>query len=422
VHHSAGLQNSTYAKVFLRCRADIQPRLGPCVGFSSSIVPEHPGKVINLPYYKGVIDELTRAGHERHAQDVADLLLRLRTRLRKALPERNVDRSILLATWNLREFGRNEKFGKRLPESLLYIAEIISKFDIVAIQEVNENLHDLHSLMELLGRWWDYIVTDVTPGPSGNRERITFVFDSRKVRFDHLAGELSLAPTKKGTRQPARSPFVCAFRTGWRRIAICSVHIYYGTAKPNDPLRVKEIDAIAGLLAQRNDHRRQTPDGEPDSVILLGDFNIFNKTGDKTSQALEDHNFRVPQIMRTLPASNLGGDKHFDQIAFHDPDERLKSSRAGIFDFSTLLFPVGDAEANDSAMIRSAGEKYSACKDRDKFYENWRTFQISDHLPLWLELRTDFSEAFLAKARRGQSTRRDAGKKERKTAAKTAIV
>jgi endonuclease/exonuclease/phosphatase family metal-dependent hydrolase len=367
-----------------------------------------------MPYYKKVIDSLKAEGHEPHARDVADRLLRLRTKLRKDLPERNVDRSILVATWNLREFGRNEKFGKRLAESLLYIAEIISKFDIVAVQEVNENLHDLQDLMDLLGRWWDYIVTDVTPGASGNQERIAFVFDSRKVAFDHLAGEVSLAPTKKGTRQPARSPFVCAFRTGWRRIAICSVHIYYGTAKANDPARVEEIRSVAGLLAKRNDHRRQTPDGEPDSVILLGDFNIFNKEGDETSKALEEHKFIVPKVMRTLPASNLGGDKYFDQIAFHDPDNRLKSSCAGVFDFSTLLYPADEAEAYGGAMLRSAGEKYLASKSSKDFYRNWRTFQVSDHLPLWLELRTDFSEAFLAKTMRGASNvKNSAGKKPR---------
>src|SRR5271163_1793326 len=104
-----------------------------------------------MPYYKGVLDRLIAAGDSRSAGYVADRLLRLKTRLRKELPDRNVSHSILLATWNLREFGRNEKCGIRLEESLLYIAEIVSHFDLVAIQEVNQDLADLQRLMKLLG-------------------------------------------------------------------------------------------------------------------------------------------------------------------------------------------------------------------------------------------------------------------------------
>ncbi len=353
-----------------------------------------------MPYYKGVIDQLKNDGHPEEACKVADRILRLRTKLRNEIPDRNVDHSVLIATWNLREFGRNEKCGQRLGESILYIAEIISRFDIVAIQEVNERLADFQFLMELLGRWWEYIVTDVTPGPSGNRERIAFIYDSRKLRFDHLAGELSLAQTKKGTRQPARSPFICAFRTGWRRISLCSVHIYYGSAKADDLVRVEEIREIASLLDKRNRKRQETADGEPDSVILLGDFNIFNKSGDKTIEALEKNHFVIPKPMLDLPATNLGGDKYFDRIAFHDPTGKLRSSRAGVFDFTSVLYAEDDLSLYENAMTRSVEKKFKSSKKPGTFFREWRTFQISDHLPLWVELRTNFAEAYLAKAMR----------------------
>jgi len=55
---------------------------------------------------------------------------------------------------------------------------------------------------------WDYIVTDVTEGRSGNEERIAFVYDRRRVRFDHLAGEVSLPAAKEPVWQRARSPFL----------------------------------------------------------------------------------------------------------------------------------------------------------------------------------------------------------------------
>ena len=354
-----------------------------------------------MPYYKGVLDALKDAGHEDAAKDVAERLLRLRTRLRKEVSERNVTRSILLATWNIREFGRNQKCGRRLDESLLYIAEIISHFDLVAVQEVHQSLGDLQSLMKLLGTWWEYIVTDVTPGPSGNEERMAFIYDGRKVRFDHLAGELSLPSRRTLVRQAARSPFICAFRTGWRRISLCCVHIYYGTSKPNDIVRVGEIRAIAELLASRNEKRQNVSDGEPENVVLLGDFNIFNKIGDETSKALTDSHFVVPRAMRQLPATNLGGDKYFDQIAFHDPVGQLRSSCAGVFDFTQTIYGDTESLAYADAIERSTGKKLGDESAPDTFYRNWRTFQISDHLPLWLELKVDFSEAYLATVMRG---------------------
>jgi hypothetical protein len=268
---------------------------------------------------------------------------------------------------------------------------------------VNHNLGDFQKLMHMLGDWWDYLVTDVTEGPSGNRERIAFVYDGRKVRFDHLAGELTLPPVnRKASTQPARSPFICSFRTGWRRLSLCSVHIYYGESKPNDKVRVAEIDAISRILGERNEKRQNAADGEPENVILLGDFNIFNKSGDETSAALEKNGFVIPKVFRQVPASNLGGDKFFDQIAFHDPNNRLKASCAGVFDFTKTIYGPDEADLYTTGMERSAPDQFTEAKDKAKYYKNWRTFQISDHLPLWVELKTDFANAYLATVMRGR--------------------
>jgi len=121
-----------------------------------------------MPYYPSLFETFAASDDREGAKRAADGLLRLRNRLKRDLPPRTVSETLLLATWNLREFGRNQKYGSRLPESLQYIAEIVSRFDLVAIQEVHQNLHDLKRLMRILGDWWSYIVTDVTPGRSGN--------------------------------------------------------------------------------------------------------------------------------------------------------------------------------------------------------------------------------------------------------------
>jgi hypothetical protein len=32
---------------------------------------------------------------------------------------------------------------------------------------------------------------------------------------------------------------------------------------------------------------------------------------------------------------------------------------------------------------------------RDYYQKEWRTFQISDHLPMWVELKVDFADEYL---------------------------
>ena len=81
----------------------------------------------------------------------ADRLLAMRRTLEPLRRRRN-DGSLLLATWNIRDFDSN-KFGHgpRLQESLHYLAEIISHFDLIAIQEVNRDLSPLRKLLSLIG-------------------------------------------------------------------------------------------------------------------------------------------------------------------------------------------------------------------------------------------------------------------------------
>jgi exonuclease III len=168
------------------------------------------------------------------------------------------------------------------------------------------------------------------------------------------------------------------------------------------PRRVKEIAAISKLLAERNQKMQNLADGEPENVVLLGDFNIFNRSGDRTSKALADNDFIAPKAMRQLSGSNLGKDKYFDPIAFHDPKKRLRASRAGVFDFTQVVYGDHESDAYEQAMQRSAPEQYSKAQDKASFYRKWRIFQISDHFPLWLELQTDFADAYLATVMRGR--------------------
>ena len=119
----------------------------------------------------------------------AEKLINLKLALDMAIPAKTVESTLLLASWNIREFG-GTKSGGREAEPLYYIAEIISRFDIVAVQEVRDNLDALDELISILGPWWKYLVSDVTLGAQGNNERHAYIYDTRKITFGGMAGEL----------------------------------------------------------------------------------------------------------------------------------------------------------------------------------------------------------------------------------------
>ena len=332
------------------------------------------------------------------------------------VPERTTNETLLLCTWNIREFDSG-KYGQRSNESIYYIAEIISHFDLVAIQEVNRDLEGLKRLMRVLGSWWDYIVTDTTAGSGGNNERGAFVFDTRKVRFGGLSGEIVL-PEKRSAnkkvvpaRQLARTPFICGFQVGWLKFMLCTVHIYYGKSVKDDPRRVQEIKMLSKFLANRVKDKYAW--GE--NLALLGDFNIFDPE-DITFTAITGAGFHIPDQFQTK-ATNVRQDKHFDQIAvisraFETKTvmKHMNAARAGVYNFFNHVYTLEDektyvSEMNEQGKYeRNSKGKKRTEKQKTTYYKGWRTHQMSDHYPMWIEIPVDFGKSYLKKIAAGPVT------------------
>jgi hypothetical protein len=71
------------------------------------------------------------------------------------------------------------------------LAEVISWFDLVAVQEVKDNRRGLDGLMAALPASWRMPYSDA----AGNDERMTFLYDSGKVKPRELTGEVAVAPS-----------------------------------------------------------------------------------------------------------------------------------------------------------------------------------------------------------------------------------
>ncbi len=333
-----------------------------------------------MPFYN-------RIDSDENGRRTASRLLALRDHLKREIP-RSARETLLMATWNIREFD-SAKYGQRLDESYYYIAEIISHFDMVAIQEVREDLSALERLLDILGGWWSYVLTDVTEGRAGNRERMAFVYDKRKLRFGGLAAEVVIPPPAP---QLARTPFLCGFKAGWFKFMVCTVHILYGGSTADEPRRVEEIRTLAQQLARRVEGAHPWCR----NLVLLGDFNIFNR-GDVTMEQLEDAGFAVPPSLQSVPGSNVAKNKHYDQIAFLlQHQSPLADTRAGVFDFFDTVFCDDDEDVYRPLMGHYAS------------FRQWRTHQMSDHLPMWIELGIDFSDDYLRDKAAPQPTRRRA--------------
>lgn len=333
-------------------------------------------------------------------------ILELRKKIKAEIPQKKLDETLLLATWNIREFD-SPAYGERMREALFYIAEILSAFDLIAVQEVRDDLKALDEVMKILGDNWDYMFSDVTEGSQGNKERTAFIYDTRKVNPAGLVGEIVFPPIEKRIKdsnnktitvyepvlQSARTPFLVGFTAGWADFVLTTVHMIWGDDIANDPQRVKEIDTIASILKEKSTKAYEWSR----NFILLGDFNIFS-VDDDTFKALTKNGFDVPPEM-IGSKSNANKDREYDQIAFHDRVNKFETTgKAGVFDFFDTVYTLAD----EAIYIPDMGEAYNTTAEgkprsnKTLYYKTyWRTYQMSDHLPKWIELKIDFSESYL---------------------------
>jgi endonuclease/exonuclease/phosphatase family metal-dependent hydrolase len=349
-------------------------------------------------YYGG----LRAKAETPEAKRTIDRLLALREQLAKIRERRN-PRTLLLATWNVRDLG-STKFNPRPreEEAYYYIAETIATFDLVAMQEVNRNLAPFQKIMKLLGPRWDYIVTDTTEGTGGNSERMAFVFNTGVVRFRHIAGEIVLptgqtvmpagaaadATSETAGVQFSRTPFLVAFQAGWFRFNLCTVHIYFGEdSGPKLEQRRQEIERIAKFFKSRQDK-------ENEDYILLGDFNIVSPEH-ATMEALENNGFTIPEPLK-FGEGVTDRDHFYDQIALRVREKRLEIGQGGVIDLYKSVFRDQDLQTYLPLMQQDSATEAA---NPTKYFPKWRTWQISDHMPMWIELRTDFSDAYLKSLR-----------------------
>ena len=313
--------------------------------------------------------------HGKVTPDIAKGLLALKGRIAAAkIPPSQIDETINVAVWNVREFG---KVRRTLP-AIHYIAEILGQFDLVALVELRKNLDDLGRVAPFLGPTWDIVYSDWMEDAGGNDERIAFLFDRRAVTFNGLAAEIDATRLKTGNEWLAqksfwRAPYMASFRSGNFDFIVIATHTRWGDSTA---ARQAELQ----LLADWIDVRFKSEFVEDNDLIVMGDFNL-PKLNDPLFKALTSRGLMIPACLqelrvgdRLVGGSNLGTDARYDQI-LHLPTLKDRFTNEG----GALDFFISDAKIDELF----PGKKYT----RQKF-----SYQLSDHFPVWAQIKTDIEQ------------------------------
>lgn len=309
--------------------------------------------------------------HGTLTKETAEGLKVLRQRIAdEHIPVSELDQTMNIATWNIREFGKSE----RSDAAIHYIAEIIGQFDLVAVAELRDKLGDLRRVMDILGPYWKVLYSDYIADAPGNRERIGYVYDSRSVRATGLAAEVDPKRQKNKTSGKYieniswwRSPYMGSFRAGHFDFVLVTAHIQWGSSEKQ---RAEELESLATWVYEKGKE-----DGWDDKdIILMGDFNIPSRDSDlykAITKKFDGKGLEAPAaLMQSDHGSNLEQKKVYDQILHLPQYTTCFTNKGGVLDFycgdHKPLFP--------------------------KLSKQEFTFQLSDHLPLWIQLRVDTTD------------------------------
>ena len=279
--------------------------------------------------------------------------------------------TLLLASWNIANLGVH----KRRPADLKVIAEILSWFEIVAIQEIADNLNDFMGLIEILPDHFAWIFND----RAGNDERSAYLYDTRRVKLSPKIGEVVIVDSdRRYIRLPGierkfqgfnRNPYLAGFEIEDTEVLLTNCHLIYGSqssaAERKASIERRQLEAYA--IARWCDLRRKDKHRWTTNILALGDFNLPRaETDDAIYAALTKRGLSLPPHTTRIP-TNVSNTADYDQIAV-TPGLKSKVKKVGVFDFDRAIF---------SNIFNATTPGY------------WRScakYYISDHRPLWMQL------------------------------------
>jgi endonuclease/exonuclease/phosphatase family metal-dependent hydrolase len=240
--------------------------------------------------------------------------------------------TIRIATWNLK------KFSEQGNPDFVMIAGVIrsSRFDLLAIQEVQQQGQAVQRLRRQLGEPWRHAISERT----GNNERFAFLY-----RGDIL--EVVNGPAFMQSAEAAafaRVPFTATFRAGQFDFTLVTIHLSYTDTNH----RRREADALARFA------KDLAANAAEKDVIVLGDF---NDTGSGELRYFDSQGW----TKLNHESTNLSSSEIYDNLLIDPKYTREWTGGVGVVRFDETCYQNDDKRAADD---------------------------VSDHRPVWADFAT----------------------------------
>ena len=244
---------------------------------------------------------------------------------------------VKLLSWNIENLGKSKS-----DSTIIYIADTIKNYDIIAIQEVVAGYGGAQAVarlaveLNLKGAEWDYTISHPTSSSAYKTERYAFIWRTSKVK---QIGKAWLE--QKYHLEIDREPYFCTFQYEGKQFTVVNFHAITKNRQPET-----EIKYFKFLPAEYPDL----------NLIFAGDFNC-------------------PQSHTVFnPLKKMG----YQSILIGQKTSLKKECREDLClasEFDNMYFNIAKVRYINSGVI--------------PFYKSFTTLKearkISDHIPIWFE-------------------------------------
>jgi len=249
----------------------------------------------------------------------------------------------LIASFNIQVFGESKMNDRWVMERL---AEVIRRFDIVAIQEVRSTnqtlLPTLVNYVNALGGRYDYLLGPRL-GRSVSKEQYAYVYDAARVLTCKDCSYTLNDDIDLLHREPLIARFVARTSLTNRPWTFSLVNLH---TDPDEA--IAEVEAMGSILREIRNYEFMA--GQEDDIILLGDFNA------------------APAKMRSL--QTLAGMRPLVV------NQTTNVRETQLYD-NILIEPVANAEFTGLFGVLSLRDFFGITMDD--------ALKLSDHNPVWAE-------------------------------------
>jgi hypothetical protein len=301
-----------------------------------------------------------------------------------------------LASWNIANLG----LQKRREQDLELIAHVLGHFDMIAVQEINEELDHLNIIMALLRPLkYEIVFTD----SAGSQERLGVIYRTDLFRPGLLFGELDynpngkivdgkyVIPPKKQTFKAGSKKFVTTFYnfnrnpfiSTWQaidsdlRFLLVNAHLYFGEDGDENPQFLNRVAEAYFLSQWASEQRRKGPSKVYESnIILSGDMNVPRMESDNPVYRALLRQGMLPTRYSTEAGTTTQDFNTYDQIIFTKETAdliKIKNQKAVVVDYDNFVF--ADLWQQVQAGTRTLSD-----------FKGWVRFAVSDHRPMFVRL------------------------------------